>query len=199
MQFYPIHINIKDRNCLVVGGGKVAQRKVNKLLAAGAAVTVISKDLTPALQELVDTNRINKLRRSYEKNDIAGFFLVFAATNDKTTNQLVVSDAQEHGVLANSADGADKGDFIIPASCRVGHLNVGISTEGNSPALSACLRKYLMAKLSCITTDSVALIAEKRQQMLASGHPKHEAEMKALIDELISQIENNNVNLNSIK
>ena len=199
MQFYPIHINIKSKTCLVVGGGKVAQRKVNKLLAAGAAVTVISKDLTPVLQELVGNDRIKYCQRSYKDNDIVGFFLVFAATNNTTINQQIVSEAQEHGVLVNSVDGADRGDFIIPASCQVGHLNVGVTTEGKSPALSARLRRYLLSKLSSITPESVALIGEKRKQMLESGNAAHQDEMNALIDELISQIENNNVNLNSIK
>jgi precorrin-2 dehydrogenase/sirohydrochlorin ferrochelatase len=199
MQFYPIHINIKNKPCLVVGGGKVAQRKVNKLLAAGAAITVISKDLTPDLQELGGDNRIKYIERCYQANDVAGFFLVFAATNSKTSNQQIVTEAQVHDVLANSVDGADKGDFIIPASCQVGQLNVGITTEGQSPALSARLRKYLMAKLSALTPEAVALVSEKRKKMLETGEAVYQDDMHALIDELISQIENNNVNLNSIK
>lgn len=199
MQFYPIHINIKDKACLVVGGGKVAQRKVNKLLAAGAAVTVISKELTPVLQELVDNNRMKHRSRCYQNDDVVGFFLVFAATNNQTINQQIISDAQSHNVLANSVDGADKGDFIIPACCQVGHLNVGITTEGISPALSARLRRYFMAKLSSITPDQVAAIGEKRKLMLETGDTVCQDEMRVLIDELISQIENNKINLNTIE
>jgi precorrin-2 dehydrogenase/sirohydrochlorin ferrochelatase len=199
MQFYPIHINIKDKACLVVGGGNVAQRKVNKLLAAGAAVTVISKDLTPDMQELVTNKSIQYINQCYQVNDVVGYFLVFAATNSKTTNQQIVSEAREHAVLANSVHGADKGDFIIPASCQVGHLNVGITTEGQSPALSARLRKYLMAKLTAVTPEAIALIGEKRKMMLETSEPEYQDEMNVLIDELIYQIENSNVNLNSIK
>lgn len=199
MQFYPIHINIKNKACLVVGGGNVAQRKVNKLLAAGAAVTVISKDLTPDMQELVTNKSIQYINQCYQDNDVVGYFLVFAATNSKTTNQQIVSEAREHAVLANSVDGADKGDFIIPASCQVGHLNVGITTEGQSPALSARLRKYFIAKLAAITPEAIALIGEKRKMMLETGDPEYQDEMNVLIDELIHQIENSNVNLNSIK
>ncbi len=198
MQFYPIHINIKDKPCLVVGGGKVAQRKVNKLLSAGAAVTVISKELTPALQELLGDNRMKHINRCYNKNDVVGFFLVFAATNNKTINQQIISEAQVFGVLANSVDGAEKGNFIIPATCQVGNLNVGITTEGTSPALSARLRKYLMAKLTAVTPEAIEQIGAKRKQYLEAGDLACQDEMNALIDELISQIENNNVNLNSI-
>ncbi|WP_439183415.1 precorrin-2 dehydrogenase/sirohydrochlorin ferrochelatase family protein [Carboxylicivirga taeanensis] len=199
MQFYPIHIQIKNKACLVVGGGKVAQRKVNKLLAAGAAVTVISKELTPVLQKLVNNNRMKHRSRCYQNDDVVGFFLVFAATNNQTVNQQIISEAQSHNVLANSVDGADKGDFIIPASCQVGHLNVGITTEGISPALSARLRRYFMSKLSSITPEQVALIGEKRKLMLETGNQEYQDEMNSLIDELIHQIENNKINLNSIE
>jgi len=94
MKFYPIHVDLKDKPCLVVGGGRVAERKIKKLCLAGAAVTVISKDFTPAIEQLQQAKKIIILSRSYQSSDMEGCFLVFAATNNQTVNLQVWDQAE---------------------------------------------------------------------------------------------------------
>ncbi len=199
MKYYPIHISIVDRPCLVVGGGKVALRKVSKLIKAGAAVTVISKELTPELKELKDENVITHFNQHYHKDDVKDFFMVFAATNDQRINNQITDEAKQYGVLANSINGVDEGDFILPASCQVGDLHLGVTTQGQSPALSASLRRYFIKKLSALTPALIEEVAQKRKQMLESHNPDHESEMMEMVDEIIELIENNKIDLNTYK
>ncbi len=201
MKYYPIHIDIKNKPCLVVGGGRVAERKVMKLSKAGAAITVISKELTPALTELIQKSNVIFLQRQYQTSDVKGFFLVFAATNNKEVNKQVYDEAQRHNILVNSLNGIEEGDFILPALCAVGDLHVGVTTQGQSPALSARLRRYFQSKLSVLTNKQVNEVAVLRNAMLTAGKSQKEKlcnEMNVLIDELILSIEENNVNLNDI-
>ncbi|MCT4647760.1 MAG: bifunctional precorrin-2 dehydrogenase/sirohydrochlorin ferrochelatase [Carboxylicivirga sp.] len=198
MKYYPIHINIKNKRCLIVGGDKVAERKIKKLYLAGAAITVISKELTPALLQMKDLKQFIHLNRHYQTDDVCGFFLVFAATNKQLLNQQITDEAKVHNVLSNSLNGVDQGDFILPATCGVGHLKLGVTTEGKSPALSAKLRRYLIKKLSSVSEEMIGEIAEKRAEMVENKSESAKKEMELIVDELIKKIENNKVDLGEI-
>jgi siroheme synthase-like protein len=156
MRYYPIFLNVRGRQALVVGGGKVAERKVRKLLRAGANVRVISPDLTAGLSRLAARGRITVTNRRYRQGDIAAGtqgspwrapFLVFAATNDAAIQRVVEADVAAAGALVNRADSAEDSDFIVPASLIRGELHVAISTSGTNPALARRLRLRLSAEL----------------------------------------------------
>ena len=153
MRYYPIFLNLGGRRAVVVGGGKVAARKVRKLLEAGARVRVISPRLTPGLARLADQKKIGVTRRRYRKGDIAAGahrdapFLVFAATDDPAAQRAVRRDAPAVGALVNVADDPVVCDFIVPASVTRGNLHVAISTGGTNPALAKWLRQRLGAKM----------------------------------------------------
>jgi len=202
MKYYPIHINITNKPCLVVGGGRVAQRKVMKLSKAGAAITVISKELTPALTELTQKSNVTYLKRHYQRDDVKGFFLVFAATNNPEVNRQITTEAQAHHVLSNSLNGVDEGDFILPATAEVGDLHVGVTTQGQSPALSARLRHYFQAKIAVLAPEQLKVIAALRQEMLSAENEEHRElknkEMQVSIDALIESIEANDLNINEL-
>ncbi|MBK3518080.1 precorrin-2 dehydrogenase/sirohydrochlorin ferrochelatase family protein [Carboxylicivirga marina] len=193
MKFYPIHLDIKNKPCLVVGGGKVAQRKVIKLCQAGAAVTVISKELTPDLKVLNEQKQFKYLNRHYHTGDVNDFFLVFAATNNLELNKQIIRGAKSKQVLSNRINGVDEGDFILPATCQVGDLHIGITTQGQSPALSARMRRYFMQKLSTLTPEEIEAVADVRRQMLISDNEKDKVDMMTLVDEIIHKIESNPV------
>ena len=202
MKFYPIHIDLKDKPCLVVGGGRVAERKIKKLCLAGATVTVISKDFTPAIEHLQQAKKIKTLSRTFQSGDVKGYFLVFAATNNQTVNLQVCREAGAKGILVNSVDGVDQGSFILPATCQVGALQVGITTNGESPALSARLRRYFQAKLLALTPQIVAEVGQLRTEMVTAADPhlKERAaqKMNLAIDQLIEALENQKVNVKDI-
>jgi precorrin-2 dehydrogenase/sirohydrochlorin ferrochelatase len=149
MRYYPIFLDIRGRRAVVVGGGKVAERKVRKLLRAGAEVRVISPQLTPRLGQWVVEKKISVTRRPYRRADISHGargdmpLLVFAATNDPAVQLAVCEDARAAGALVNVASDAAQCDFIVPASLARGNLHLAISTSGTDPSLARWLRQRL--------------------------------------------------------
>ena len=132
---YPITLNLQGRCCLVVGGGAVAERKVQGLLAAEAKVSLVSPELSPALRELAQAGHIGWQQRAFVPEDAAGAFLIFAATNRPLVQQAVLRAAQEAGVLVNVADMPEACDFQVPAVLRRDDLLLSVATSGASPAL----------------------------------------------------------------
>jgi precorrin-2 dehydrogenase/sirohydrochlorin ferrochelatase len=169
MGYYPLFLEMKGRPCLVVGGGQVAQRKVEGLLAADAAVTVVSPDLTPGLAALTKEGRITHRQREYRRGDLEGFAIVVAATADKATNARVAQDARGGGVLVNAVDDPASCDFILPSVVRRGEVALAVSTGGLSPALARRLREELEAYLSDDFAPLVELLAEVRGDLRARG------------------------------
>ena len=141
--FFPIYLNLTGKRVIVIGGGEVAERKVASLSGTGAAITVISPDLTPELFSLSKSNAIAWQERSYVRGDCSNAALVLSATNDPAISRAVWEEAMETGVLVNTADQPSLCDFIMPAVVRRGELAVAISTGGASPALAATLREKL--------------------------------------------------------
>ena len=99
--FYPVCLDIKNRKCLVIGGGNVARRKVKGLLACGAHVTIISPELVTDLEQMHTQGKVDWLAKKYSSNDIEGYFLVIAATNDTQAQQAVFEDAEQLNILLN--------------------------------------------------------------------------------------------------
>jgi len=143
MRYYPICVDMAGRACLVVGGGRVAERKVSGLLESGARVTVVSPALMARLEAWANEGQIRVIRRGYETGDLAGQSLAFVATDDGEVNATVAADARAAGVLINAADDPAHCDFILPAVLRRGPLTVAVSTAGASPALSRAVRDEL--------------------------------------------------------
>lgn len=141
--FYPIYLNLKGKRVVVIGGGKVAERKVASLLDTGARIAVISPELTPRVASLANAKIIELYRRSYMEGDCAGAALVLSATDDPTLSEAVFNEARAVGALVNTADEPAFCDFIMPAVVRRGDVSVAISTGGTSPALAARLRRKL--------------------------------------------------------
>ena len=124
---------------LVVGAGKVGLRKTRGLLEAGARVTVVS----PECEEEFDSLSVRMIRRRFRASDLAGCMLVFAATDDRLTNHRIGIAAKGKGIFANIADSAEECGFLVPARVQRGNVQVAVSTGGESPRLSAELRKKL--------------------------------------------------------
>ncbi len=143
---YPIMLRLEGRACVIVGGGAVAARKVDRLLSAGAVVTVISPELHPALVALAEDQKITVQQKSYESGMLADLhpLLVFAATDDPTVNQQVADEARSLGALVNGVDeqSGDR-DFMSMATVQRGEITVSVSLGGASPALVAHLQRQI--------------------------------------------------------
>jgi precorrin-2 dehydrogenase/sirohydrochlorin ferrochelatase len=143
MALLPLFVEVGGRPVLVVGGGEVATRKVQGLCKAGASVTVISPQLTAKLQELVRQGTVRHVKRRYQPGDMAGFFLIYAATGDGALEHKLFAEARDLGVMINVAGQPQLCSFIVPAVIRRRGLLAAISTAGASPALARRLRQQL--------------------------------------------------------
>lgn len=189
MGFYPVFLELGGRRCLVVGGGLVAERKVEGLLAAGAVVTVVSPTLTPRLHALVVARNIGHEPRAYRPGDLAGFDLGFAATDDGAVNGTLAREGRRRGVWVNAADDAANSDFILPSTVRRGPLTVAVGTEGTSPALARAVREELERYLGPEYAELAALVSDVRRELRArrrapdaeTWHRALDAELRALV------------------
>jgi precorrin-2 dehydrogenase len=141
--YYPVFLRLSGERAVVLGGGPVAARKVDGLLAAGASVTVISPALCPELEQMVNDGRVTHARRSYDPADIEGAAVVIAATDDPAVNVAVSLQASKLGIPINSVRPPSSGSFIVPSTIRRGGVMLAISTGGGCPALSKRLRREL--------------------------------------------------------
>jgi siroheme synthase-like protein len=169
MSYYPIFLDLQGRGCLVIGGGTVAERKVEKLLEVGAEVTLISPSLTARLQEWAATQKICYKPRPYHHGDLAPFQLAFAAADDAAVNAAVKREGEERGVWVNVADDPAHCDFILPSVLRRGDLVVAVGTGGSSPALSRAIREELERYFTEDYAILSEIVAEVRRELRERG------------------------------
>jgi len=176
---YPVTLNLSGKFCTVVGGGTVALRKVQSLLAEGAEVTVISPSLIPELEAL--KKQFVWMQRAYQDGLLDGSFLVIAATDSREVNHQISLWCQENQMLVNVVDSREESSFTVNAAVRRGDLLIGISTNGISPAISKMIREELEQQfgpeygtaleiLSDIRREAMVKISdeEKRREFLQS-------------------------------
>lgn len=183
--YYPIALDLKDKPCLVVGGGALATEKVEGLLRAGARITVVSASVTADLASLAEAGEIKLYLRSYHAADLDDIYLAYGATDSKAENALVAADAREAGVLVNAVDDIPNCDFFAMAIVRRGDLQVAISTNGLSPAFARWTREYLDAALPDNLGEVLAALAEVRRDLKSRGvMPPYERWQGAIDDEV---------------
>jgi precorrin-2 dehydrogenase/sirohydrochlorin ferrochelatase len=184
MKYYPVHLDIKNRHCLVVGGGAVGTRKVNTLLECGARVRVVSPEPTRQLTKLASEGAITLARRAYRSADLDGAFLVIGATDDESLNQQISNDAALTNTLCNIADRPEVCNFILPSIVQRGDLVITISTSGKSPALAKKLRRKLETQFGQEYAEFLLLMGAIRKKLLSQDHAPeaHKGLFNQLID-----------------
>lgn len=183
MILYPVNLRISERKCLVVGGGNVALRKILSLIGCSAKVTVISPEVVDAIGELAESGDITLHLRGYRPGDLAGVFLVFAATDNQDVQAAIGREAAERNILLNSADDPNRCDFQVPAKVRRGELLVTVSTGGASPALSKLIREQLEEQFNDDYGRVIALFAKIREIVVPG--PGYSVVNKKLFQELL--------------
>jgi precorrin-2 dehydrogenase/sirohydrochlorin ferrochelatase len=160
MHGYPLMLDLSKRLTVVVGAGAVGQRKITSLLEAGAHVKVIALAIRGTLP-----SNISLLFGPYAPHHLDGATLVFAAATPEV-NARVVADAKARGILVNSADDSESGDFFVPATVRRGDLLIAVSTGGAAPAVAKLVRERLESEYDDAWGVWLALLAEVRRQVL---------------------------------
>ncbi len=184
MQTYPLFAILTGRPVLVVGGGAVGERKVLDLLAAGARVTVVSREFTPRLQELAARGEIRTIQGGFDPGQVAGMALVVGATDDPEVNARVSRAAQAANIWVNIVDAPELCTFIVPAQIRRGELTLAVSTGGASPALARRLREALERTFGPEYGPYLRLLRAVRERVLEvrRGHPDNAALFLRLAD-----------------
>lgn len=141
--YYPIFLDLSGKRCVVVGGGRVAERKCSTLIRTGARITVISPIITKRLAGYREKGLIRHIPRGYKRCDIKTAFIVIAATDSGEVNEKVAREVLAAGKLLNVVDVPSRCNFIVPSVLRRGLLTIAISTGGASPALAKTIRKEL--------------------------------------------------------
>jgi siroheme synthase-like protein len=178
-------LRLTGRRCLVVGGGAVARRKVDGLVASGADVTVVAPEVEPGLAAL-DGIRVE--RREYRSSDLEGCWLVVAATSDRAVQQQVFDDGERAGVWVNAADDPARCAFYLPAVLRREPLIVAVSTQGRSPALAAWVRDRIARLLPDRLDELAEQLAEERRELQQAGVSTEGRDWGARIDALAADL-----------
>ena len=176
--YYPIFLDLKRQKCLVVGGGKVAARKVKSLLECGASVTVVSPALAPELQRMAVEETIEYIQEPYSEKHLKRAFLVISATDNQDTNSMIAADCFARNILVNVADVPALCNFIVPSLVSRGPLSIAISTEGKSPAYARMLREKLEQSFSEEHGEFVKFLGELRPLIMEQvPDPKRRKEL----------------------
>lgn len=151
MGYFPFFVDVENQNCLVVGGGVVALRKIEKLLPFNPNITVVSPKVH---KEILSIKNINIIKRKFDFNDLKEKSFVITATDDKVLNKEIYNSCKENNIPVNTVDDKDNCSFIFPALARNNGVTVAISTSGKSPIYA----KYLRKKIESLIQDSESIV-----------------------------------------
>jgi uroporphyrin-III C-methyltransferase/precorrin-2 dehydrogenase/sirohydrochlorin ferrochelatase len=165
MQALPIFFNIKNRHCVVIGGGDVATRKVTTLLKASAAITLYSPEICHELQDLADAKKINFIQANFAPNQLNGSCLVIAATDDEAVNMAVSIAAKVQNIPVNVVDAPDLCTFTMGSIIDRSPVVIAISSEGNAPVLARYIRTKIETMLPATYGRIATIAGEFREQV----------------------------------
>ena len=163
--YYPAFLDLEEKKCIVIGGGRVALRKIKLLRDCGAKVTVISPRFHAGVTRLAKAGAVRVVKRSFKSGDVRDAVLVISATDDEKTNEKVAGEAKRRGILVNVVDDPEHSDFIVPSFLRRRGLTIAVSTSGMSPALARKIRTKLERDFGQEYGMLVSLVEEVRSEL----------------------------------
>lgn len=184
---YPVFVDLDGVACLVVGGGRVAERRVRGLLDAGARVTVVAPDLAAGLRTLADAAALTAVAEPFRPEHLdpatgGPWGLVVAATSDRSVNAAVVAAGADRGLWVNDASDRTGGAVAVPAVARTGRVTLAVATGGVSPGAAAWLRDRLADAVPAEVVEALDLIAEVTAERTAAGVASARLDWRALVD-----------------
>ena len=167
--YYPVYLNLSGRRCVIIGGGTVAEGKIDRLLESGAVICIVSPEATPGIRQRADEGTVRWEQREYRPGDLQEAFIAIAATNIREVNRRIFEEAEERGVMLNAVDDPPNCSFIAPSIVRRGPVTAAISTGGVSPALARKLRESLQASDALAWADLASVLAVARSHLREEG------------------------------
>jgi precorrin-2 dehydrogenase/sirohydrochlorin ferrochelatase len=173
MTDFPANLRLDGRPCVVIGGGEVAERKVESLLAAGARVTVIAPEITQGLAALAETHEIVHFERRARAGDLRGAFLAVVASDEPSLQKALVAEAEAERVLLNVVDAPQLCSFTFPAVYRRGPLTVAVSSGGLSPGLACVIRDELGRRVGAEHATLALILGRVRERLHPGAARRH--------------------------
>jgi precorrin-2 dehydrogenase/sirohydrochlorin ferrochelatase len=177
-------LDLEGKRVLVVGGGRVAQRKIETLLEHGAVVDVVAGELNRPIASLAERGLVHYAGQDFSESNLDGILLVVAATSDVSFNRHVSEKARQKGLLVNAVDQPSECNFIVPSILRRGDLVVAVSTSGKSPAFARKIREDLEAYFGEEYESFLTLMGRLRELVLSRGFSQEQN--KVLFEKLIA-------------
>ena len=180
---YPVNLILDRRKCLIVGGGKVASRKLGRLMESGALITVITPKASQTIESAAETGKICLIKKEFRPEDLIGFYLVFAATADSELNRQIIQTAGQQGIICCAVDeNWSDGSFITPASMTSGDITLAISSQGTACRKSRLIKDNLARHITCIENAELTVIGTDHEHLpLSDREPLH------LVDERLEK------------
>jgi len=179
---YPVNLLVRGRRCVVVGGGRIAARKIDSLLEAGAVVHVVAIELVDELRAARDEGRITVAERPFESTDLDGAWLATAATSTATVNRAVFEAGEARRVWVNAADDPSNCSFTLMSVVRQGDLVVTVGTGGRSPALATYLKDHVAQEMGPEWAALLELLSEAREELRAGGTSSETVDWRRALD-----------------
>lgn len=179
-KYYPLYLDISGKSCIVVGGGRIALRKVKGLLEADAKVKVIADDFVSGFESISKLSNLKIIKRRLRKSDLKNAFLLIAATDDKEVNREIAKIGREKKILVNVVDSAKDCDFILPATVRRGNLTISISTNGTIPLLSRKVRESIEDLIGSEYTFYASILSQLRSEIYSDKNLSQKEKMRIL-------------------
>src|SRR5215471_17375413 len=179
---YPVNLLVAGRRCVVVGAGRIAARKIEALLDAGAEVHVVAPEPGPSVRAWADAGRITLGEHPFTPADLDGAWLATAATPDPAVNRAVFAAAESRRIWVNAADDPEHCSFTLMSVVRQGDLVVTVGTGGRSPALAAWLKARLQQELGPEYATLLDLLSDAREQLRSAGGSSEEVDWQRALD-----------------
>lgn len=182
MGYFPLYMDVTGQNCIVVGGGNIAARKIEKLLPFQANITVIAPSVC---KEIAENKTITIRKRTFQDSDTDSAFLVIGATNDTQINSHIAEICRKKHIPVNIVDAPQLCSFYFPAIVRKEPVTVAISTDGAAPLLARYLRERIEERIddTVIKTAEILQTGRKKLRSMAAG----EAVRKAILEDLLAR------------
>jgi siroheme synthase-like protein len=179
---YPVNLLVAGRRCVVVGGGRIAARKIEALLDAGARVHVVAPELVDELQAARDAGRITTSERPFQADDLDGAWLATTATSTAAVNRAVFEAGEARGIWVNAADDPEHCSFTLMSVVRQGDLVVTVGTGGRSPALATYLKDHVTQEMGPEWAALLDLLSEAREELRAGGTSSETVDWRRALD-----------------
>ncbi|WP_226656899.1 precorrin-2 dehydrogenase/sirohydrochlorin ferrochelatase family protein [Pseudalkalibacillus hwajinpoensis] len=193
MSEYPVSLNLTGKSVLIVGGGRIALRKIRGLLGCGAILTVISPEMNEDIKKLVNTDNIYLVEREVRASDLQDVFLIIVATNSFEANEFVMNQAGDHQ-LVNASHQADRGNVSLPATLKRGRLIISVFTGGASPLLAKKIRDDLSVQYDESYSERVEYLYEKRLSIKSEN--RSESENRKVLENAVNHALNDSPEIN---